>query len=146
MPEGLRIKAHVMLKERTHYSWKCVWHQISGWLVILCLLVAAGCVTSHSRSIHFSRERSWLIDLTHAFGADTIVWPTEQNFRLIVQQVGETPGRYYYASNRLEMAEHGGTHIDAPIHFAKGGQTLDQVIGITSSLSRILNDGKQCMD
>jgi kynurenine formamidase len=25
------------------------------------------------------------------------------------------------------MAEHGGTHIDAPIHFARGRQTLDQV-------------------
>jgi kynurenine formamidase len=25
------------------------------------------------------------------------------------------------------MPEHGGTHIDAPIHFARGGQTLDQV-------------------
>jgi kynurenine formamidase len=25
------------------------------------------------------------------------------------------------------MAEHGGTHIDAPIHFVKGGQTLDQL-------------------
>jgi len=25
------------------------------------------------------------------------------------------------------MAEHGGTHIDAPIHFSKDGQTLDQV-------------------
>ena len=48
-------------------------------------------------------------------------------FQLILQQAGETPGGYYYASNRLEMAEHGGTHIDAPIHFARGGQTLDQV-------------------
>jgi len=37
------------------------------------------------------------------------------------------PGGYYYASNRLEMAEHGGTHIDAPIHFSEGGQMLDQV-------------------
>jgi kynurenine formamidase len=27
----------------------------------------------------------------------------------------------------MEMAEHGGTHIDAPIHFSRGGQTLDQV-------------------
>jgi kynurenine formamidase len=25
------------------------------------------------------------------------------------------------------MAEHGGTHIDAPIHFSNSGQTLDQV-------------------
>ena len=55
------------------------------------------------------------------------MWPTEHDFRLVVQQEGETPGGYYYASNRLEMAEHGGTHIDAPIHFSRGGQTLDQI-------------------
>ncbi|MEI8016357.1 MAG: cyclase family protein [Nitrospira sp.] len=68
-----------------------------------------------------------MIDLTHSFGADTIMWPTEHDFRLVVQQEGETSGGYYYASNRLEIAEHGGTHIDAPIHFARSGQTLDQV-------------------
>ena len=104
-----------------------MWHQISGGLVVLCLLVATGCVTSHSRSNHFSWEQSGLIDLTHAFGADSIVWPTEQSFQLIAQKAGEMPAGCYYASNRLEMAEHGGTHIDAPIHFAKGGLTLDQV-------------------
>jgi kynurenine formamidase len=67
------------------------------------------------------------VDLTHAFGADTIVWPTEQEFRLIGQHAEETAGGYYYASNRIEMPEHGGTHIDAPIHFSKDGQTLDQI-------------------
>jgi len=94
---------------------------------MLCVLVGAGCVAGHSRLDPPAWEQSRLIDLTHSFGADTIVWPTEQDFRLVIQQAGETPGGYYYASNRLEMAEHGGTHIDAPIHFSKGGQTLDQV-------------------
>ena len=116
-----------MLKGPTSYSWVCGGYQIIGWLVVLCLLASSGCAVAHSRLDRHAWERSRLIDLTHAFGADTIVWPTEQNFRLIVQQEGEMPGGYYYASNRLEMAEHGGTHIDAPIHFAKGGQTLDQV-------------------
>ena len=116
-----------MLKEPTSCSWVCGGYQIIGWLIVLCLLAGSGCAAGYFGLDRHARERSRLIDLTHAFGADTIVWPTEQNFRLIVQQAGETPGGYYYASNRLEMAEHGGTHIDAPIHFAKGGQTLDQV-------------------
>jgi kynurenine formamidase len=72
-------------------------------------------------------EQARLIDLTHPFAADTIMWPTEQDFRLIAQSEGETPAGYFYASNRIEMPEHGGTHIDAPIHFARGRQTLDQV-------------------
>jgi kynurenine formamidase len=116
-----------MLKEPTNCSWMCVGPQQVGWLVVLCVLVGAGCVAGHSRFDRPVWEQSRLIDLTHSFGADTIVWPTEQDFRLVLQQAGETPGGYYYASNRLEMAEHGGTHIDAPIHFSKSGQTLDQV-------------------
>ncbi len=96
-------------------------------LAALGLLANAGCGAGHPRLDHSALIHSPLIDLTHAFGVDTIVWPTEQDFRLVVQQEGEAPGGYYYASNRLEMAEHGGTHIDAPIHFAKGRQTLDQI-------------------
>ena len=116
-----------MLKEPTNCSWVCGGYHVAGWLVVLCLLADMGCAAGHSRFDQHAWEQSRLIDLTHAFGADTIVWPTEQDFRLVVQQAGETPGGYYYASNRLEMAEHGGTHIDASIHFARGGQTLDQV-------------------
>jgi kynurenine formamidase len=100
---------------------------IAGWLMVLCLLAGAGCTVGHPRLDRLSWEQSRLIDLTHSFGADTIVWPTEQDFRLVSQQAGETAGRYYYASNRLEMAEHGGTHIDAPIHFSKSGHMLDQI-------------------
>ncbi|MGA6825971.1 cyclase family protein [Nitrospira sp. NS4] len=96
-------------------------------LVVLGLLAGAGCLAGHPRFDPLALEQSRLIDLTHAFGADTIVWPTEHDFRLVVQQEGETPTGYYYASNRLEMPEHGGTHIDAPVHFARGGQKLDEI-------------------
>ncbi len=116
-----------MMKRPTNCSWVWVGNQIFGWLVVLCLLIGGGCAAGQSRLDRLVLGQSRLIDLTHSFGSDTIVWPTEQDFRLILQQAGETPGGYYYASNRLEMAEHGGTHIDAPIHFARGGQTLDQV-------------------
>ena len=116
-----------MLKRTTMCFWIWMRHQISAWLAVLCLLAGVGCAVGHSQRDRIAWEQSRLIDLTHSFGVDTIVWPTEQDFRLVLQQAGETPGGYYYASNRLEMAEHGGTHIDAPIHFSKGGQTLDQV-------------------
>ncbi|GKS64197.1 cyclase [Nitrospira sp.] len=75
----------------------------------------------------FVSEQSRIVDLTHSFGSNTVVWPTEQDFKLIIQHAEETPGGYYYASNRMELPEHGGTHIDAPIHFSKGKQTLDQI-------------------
>lgn len=125
-----------MLKEPTKGVWVGMGHQVSGWLVVLCLLAGVGCAAGHGRFNPLAPEQSRLIDLTHSFGVDTIVWPTEQDFRLVFQQAGEMPGGYYYASNRLEMAEHGGTHIDAPIHFSKDGQTLDQV-----PLERLLGAG-----
>jgi len=91
------------------------------------LVLITGCAPGYHHSQLLDWEHARIVDLTHAFGPDTIVWPTEQDFRLVIQQAGETAGGYYYASNRLEMAEHGGTHIDAPVHFSRDGQTLDQV-------------------
>ena len=116
-----------MLKQLTNYPWGREGQRLLGWPILVCLLVSAGCVAGHPRHDHLVWEKARLIDLTHAFGGETIVWPTEQDFRLVLQQAGETANGYYYASNRLEMAEPGGTHIDAPIHFSKNGQMLDQV-------------------
>src|SRR5262245_14378191 len=38
-----------------------------------------------------------------------------------------TPGGYWYAASEFCAAEHGGTHMDAPIHFAEGRWAADQV-------------------
>jgi len=37
------------------------------------------------------------------------------------------PAGYYYAANNFSAAEHGGTHLDAPVHFAEGKHTADAV-------------------
>lgn len=71
--------------------------------------------------------RSTLVDLTHTFDARTLVWPTSEPFRLEKVFDGTTPGGWHYASNDVHTTEHGGTHLDAPIHFAAGRQTTDQV-------------------
>jgi len=68
-----------------------------------------------------------LVDLTHPFDANTIYWPTEQGFRFEQGNNGVTDKGYYYSANRFCTAEHGGTHIDAPIHFFAGRQTVDQI-------------------
>jgi len=95
-------------------------------LVGLGVIATLGCASGHHAN-HPAWEHSRIVDLTHSFGSDTVVWPTEQDFKLIGQHAEDTPGGYYYASNRVEMPEHGGTHIDAPIHFSRGKQTLDQI-------------------
>ncbi len=67
------------------------------------------------------------IDLTHAFSSDTLYWPTAEKFTLESEFHGQTPKGYFYAANRYRASEHGGTHIDAPIHFAEGHMTVDQL-------------------
>lgn len=69
-----------------------------------------------------------LVDLTHTFDADTVYWPNApQGFVLERQHYGRTAAGFFYAANVLSTPEHGGTHLDAPIHFAEGKWTTDQV-------------------
>jgi kynurenine formamidase len=67
------------------------------------------------------------IDLTHEFSSETLYWPTAEKFALETEFHGQTPKGYFYAANRYRASEHGGTHIDAPIHFAEGHKTVDQL-------------------
>jgi kynurenine formamidase len=68
-----------------------------------------------------------IVDLSHSFESGTIYWPTEEGFRLETEHDGLTDKGYYYASNKFCAPEHGGTHIDAPRHFAAGRQTVDEI-------------------
>jgi kynurenine formamidase len=74
-----------------------------------------------------SGENGRTIDLTHTFDETTIYWPTEEGFRLLRGPAGITEKGYFYSANRFMCAEHGGTHIDAPIHFWRTGQTVDEL-------------------
>jgi kynurenine formamidase len=68
-----------------------------------------------------------IVDLSHSYGEDTVFWPTADPFRLEVVAAGMTDAGYYYAANTFATAEHGGTHIDAPLHFAEGRQAVDEI-------------------
>ena len=72
-------------------------------------------------------QRGALVDLTYPFNRRTIYWPTAKRFRLTVVAHGHTGAGFFYAANNYEAAEHGGTHLDSPIHFARGRQTTDEV-------------------
>jgi kynurenine formamidase len=67
------------------------------------------------------------VDLTHDFSVDTLFWPTAEGFALESEFKGITPQGFFYAANRYRASEHGGTHIDAPIHFAEDRKTLDKI-------------------
>lgn len=68
------------------------------------------------------------VDLTHSFSDETLYWPNNPTgFQLDTQANGITPGGYYYSSNSFMAPEHGGTHLDAPVHFAEARHSADQV-------------------
>ena len=69
-----------------------------------------------------------VVDLTYAFDDKTIYWPTSPTtFKLDRLSYGKTEAGFFYASNAFCTPEHGGTHLDAPIHFAEGKRTSDQI-------------------
>jgi kynurenine formamidase len=67
------------------------------------------------------------IDLTYPFEEKTIYWPTSQSFAWKLVQHGKTPAGYFYSSADYAANEHGGTHLDAPVHFREGGASVDQI-------------------
>ncbi len=68
------------------------------------------------------------IDLSHHFSSETIYWPNNPTgFKLDTQFNGITPAGFYYSSNAFFSPEHGGTHLDAPVHFAKGKWSADEI-------------------
>ena len=88
---------------------------------LLLMVFLVRCATH--RPFH---ERT-VIDLTHGFDETTVYWPTADGFELREGFAGMTERGYYYAANSFCTAEHGGTHIDAPVHFYEGRLTVDQI-------------------
>ena len=76
-----------------------------------------------------------LIDLTHEYSNETLYWPTEKGFELESEYDGINEKGYYYSAKKFCAPEHGGTHMDAPIHFLENGKTVDQI-----SLSDLIGD------
>jgi kynurenine formamidase len=79
-----------------------------------------------AQAVDLTRYR--VVDLTHPFNAKTLYWPTATTgFTLSQLAYGPTPGGYFYSSYAYAAPEHGGTHLDAPIHFAQNGLTADRI-------------------
>lgn len=67
------------------------------------------------------------LDLSHPFDKDTIYWPTEEGFILETEFQGFTEAGFFYTAKKFRAAEHGGTHMDAPIHFFKDRATVGEI-------------------
>jgi len=95
-------------------------------LVVVLSALTAVPSPPEGQAIKLSGQR--IVDLTHAFGPRTLYWPTSPSrFKLDPLASGQTPGGFFYAANTLSTPEHGGTHLDAPVHFAERGRTVADI-------------------
>jgi len=92
----------------------------------LAVSLASACAGSGPAGDPFGGAE--IVDLSHAFDADTVFWPTEPE-GFVLEEVfhGRTEGGYWYEANRFRTAEHGGTHLDAPVHFGEGRRAVDAI-------------------
>jgi kynurenine formamidase len=90
------------------------------------LLAALAFFTPLAAGVDLATAR--IVDLSHAFDDTTLYWPTSPSrFALTRIARGPTPGGFFYAANSFCAPEHGGTHLDAPVHFAEKGKTADAI-------------------
>lgn len=119
-----------------HLKWECV--RRLRCLSIVVLYFGCACQpVSDNAAINPWEGGSW-IDLSYPFDQSTIYWPTDSSgFQLDTIYYGMTEKDYFYTAYGFSSAEHGGTHLDAPIHFAEGGKSvealsLNQLMGFVS--------------
>jgi kynurenine formamidase len=109
-------------------------HETLADRVLFFMLLAASAMTGMvmvpARGVaqRIDLDASAVVDLTHAYSERTIYWPAPPAaFELKRLAYGKTKAGYFYAANAFCTPEHGGTHLDAPIHFDEAGQTADQI-------------------
>lgn len=84
----------------------------------------AGCLVLPAQALDLAGYH--LLDLSHAFNVNTLYWPTSPSrFEKNQLAYGETEGGWFYAAYSVCTPEHGGTHLDAPRHFAADGLTTE---------------------
>ena len=113
-------------------------HRFSSLLAVLVVAgFAAACPSQQASYSSASNQQApqapaldnvELVDLSYAYDENTLYWPTSPSaFELEQLAHGRTEAGFFYSANAFSTPEHGGTHLDAPIHFAAGRQTTDQI-------------------
>lgn len=68
------------------------------------------------------------VDLSHTYDQSTLFWPTSPiAFEHNELAFGPSGNGYFYSAYTFATPEHGGTHLDAPIHFSEGAKTVDEL-------------------
>lgn len=90
---------------------------------VLTALAIGGCVIHHPSH----PPTDTLVDLTYSFNEHTVYWPSNKPFHWEKTRWGLNEDGNWYASAIFAASEHGGTHLDAPIHFAESGWSVEEI-------------------
>ena len=94
---------------------------------VIILLLCNGC-TNKEQSLSETLSKGQWIDLSYDLSAQTLYWPNNPTgFKLDTTTIGITPAGFYYSTYAFSAPEHGGTHLDAPSHFAEHGISVDKL-------------------
>ena len=86
------------------------------------------CTTKQEKQDGEMFENGKWVELSYPFSNETLYWPNNlKGFTMDTLFEGKTPGGFYYSSFGFCAPEHGGTHLDAPVHFAEGKKSVDQL-------------------
>jgi kynurenine formamidase len=92
--------------------------------IICCVLFIA--INQQAFCLDLAEHR--LVDLSHSYSSETLYWPTSPTrFEKNELAFGTSEGGWFYSSFSVCTPEHGGTHLDAPLHFAEGGLATDEI-------------------
>lgn len=95
-------------------------------MMIRLALILAVLATSPAVALELSDYR--MVDLSHGYGEDTLYWPTSPSaFQKDELAYGVSEDGWFYSAYTVCTPEHGGTHIDAPMHFAEGGRSTADI-------------------
>lgn len=95
--------------------------------IILLFIAGLTACAQHHNAVVSTNDLNW-IDLTHPYDSTTLYWPNNvKGFEHVTESEGKTALGYYYSSYSICTPEHGGTHLDAPIHFAENMLTVDRL-------------------
>ncbi|KAL1485022.1 hypothetical protein MTO96_032211 [Rhipicephalus appendiculatus] len=67
------------------------------------------------------------VDLTQNFTNETVYWQPGYSFHLDIATYPGPPGDEWRQLDNISEATHGGTHIDAPLHFARDGWSVAEI-------------------
>jgi len=95
--------------------------------IFFLLVISLTACSQYYNSVVSLNDLTW-IDLSHPYDSTTLYWPNNiKGFEHVTEAEGKTALGYYYSSYSICTPEHGGTHLDAPIHFAENKLTVDQL-------------------